>query len=139
MLIRRKLVNQIIFFGLVGAGSFLIDVIVTLFLFHTVGLSAFFASALGFLSAFFFNFPMNRKKVFHHTDNDRFSLRTQATFYTLLCIFNLFATSYLVEVFVSHEIIEIQYAKVLTTLLIAVWNFILFKFLIFSKTSKTSS
>lgn len=136
MRINKKLITQIVFFGLVGVGSLLIDLGVTLLLFHAVGLSAFLSSAIGFLSAFFFNFPMNRKKVFNHSSDDRFSLRIQAIMYTVLCVFNLVATSLLVELLVTYEVIEIQYAKLLTTAIIAVWNFVIFKFVVFSKISE---
>lgn len=126
------LLKQIIFFGFVGGVTLLIDVAVTSLTFHMLGLPAYIASAIGFFSGFAFNFPMNRKKVFRHSKYDRFSLKYQIAFYISLSIFNLFVTSGLVELLVFVGI-EISIAKILVTALIAIWNFLFFKFVVFSK------
>lgn len=126
------LLKQIAFFGLIGIVTLGIDIGVSSALFYVVQLPAYLASGAGFLSGFFFNFPMNRKKVFNHSVNDRFDLRTQIILYILLCIFNLVTTSFLVGVMVGANM-PIQYAKIIVTVLIAFWNFVLFKTIIFSK------
>lgn len=122
---------QAIQFGVVGVVTLLIDVLVTYFV-HQAGVSAQVASGAGFLSGFFFNFPMNRKKVFNHSKQDRFSLKMQITLYAVLSIFNLILTSWLVG-WLAENIMEIQYAKTLVTAVFAVWNFFVFKIFIFSK------
>lgn len=127
------LLKQVLLFGIVGVITLGIDVAVTTSLYNWAHLPAYLASGIGFMSGFFFNFPMNRKKVFNHSESDRFSLHTQITMYILLSVFNLVATSALVEGFVSLDILQIQYAKVAVTAMIAAWNFLLFKFFIFSK------
>lgn len=126
------MVIQMTAFLTVGVVTFCIDTGVSYALFHFFHLPAYLASAVGFLSGFFFNFPMNRKKVFHHSIDDRFSLKSQIAMYATLSIFNLFMTSLAVEILVHHGQ-EIQYAKVMVTAVMAVWNFILFKTVIFSK------
>jgi putative flippase GtrA len=133
MVRQKDFYKQVFFFGIVGIITVLIDLVVTVFLYDVVGLSAFFSSSIGFLSGFFFNFPMNRKKVFRHTEFDRFSLKNQAVLYTILCVFNLFMTGFMADLLVSKEILDISTAKLFTTGVIAVWNFIIFKFVIFSK------
>jgi putative flippase GtrA len=132
MRITKKLVTEVALFLIVGVTSLLIDLVVTTSLYHLLHLPAFLASAIGFLSAFFFNFPMNRKKVFKHTIHDRFGIKVQIAFYAALSVFNLFATSAIVELLVWLGI-DISVTKILVTILIAIWNFLLFKFLIFSK------
>lgn len=127
------LIKQVVFFGVVGLITLGIDVTVTTTLYNLLNFPAYLASAIGFLSGFIFNFPMNRKKVFHHTDKDRFSFRTQIILYASLSIFNLLATSAMVEFLVTQNWLKIQYSKLLVTAIIAVWNFLLFKFFIFSK------
>lgn len=127
------LFKQVILFGIIGVITLGIDVSVSTFLYVIVHFPAYLASAVGFLSGFFFNFPMNRKKVFNHTSADRFSLRTQVVLYISLCVFNLIVTSLLVDLMVGTELLPIQYAKVIVTVMIAVWNFLLFKLFIFSK------
>jgi putative flippase GtrA len=132
MIMSRKTMVQIFFFLIVGGTTFLIDLGVTAFLYNIVHFPAYLASAVGFLSGFFFNFPMNRKKVFKHTNKDKFTLHQQVFFYIALSIFNLVTTSLLVEGIV-HIGVDITIAKFLVTALIAIWNFLIFKFLVFSK------
>ena len=134
-----KLIKQLFFFGIVGGTSFLIDLIVTTILYSTFHLPAYLAGILGFLSAFFFNFPINRKHVFQHTVHDRFSLRTQVILFASLSVFNLITTGIFIDVLVNIGQIPISVAKVCTTGVIAVWNFILFKAVIFSKKNETKA
>lgn len=129
----RHTIVQIILFFLVGIATLLVDVAVTSMLYTLLHVPAAIASGAGFLSGFLFNFPMNRKKVFQHADNDRFSLKAQILQYAALSIFNLVATSLVVGFLTDSGIMTIQYAKVIVTAVFAVWNFVLFKFVIFSK------
>lgn len=126
-------VVQVFLYGAVGLATFAIDVGSTSVLYDVFHLPAYLASGCGFLLGFLFSFPMNRKKVFRHTGRDRFSLQTQVFMYATLSIFNLVSTSFIVHEVVSMNILNIQYAKIGVTAVIAVWNFLLFKFLIFSK------
>ena len=129
----KKLVVQIFLFGIVGITTLLVDTLVTSILYYIVHLPAFMASGVGFLSGFCVNFPLNRKQVFNHSEDDRFSLRAQIYLYASLSIFNLIATSMAVDVLVSTNMLEIQWAKIITTVVFAVWNFLVFKLFIFSK------
>lgn len=136
---KREIIQQVAFFGIVGLITLLIDVAVTKTLHVLLDLPAALASGIGFLSAFLFNFPMNRKQVFRHSNKDRFSLKTQIIMYAGLSLFNLLATSLLVGWLTDSGILEIQYAKIIITAIFAAWNFIIFKKIIFSKNHKTNS
>ena len=129
----KKLVVQIFLFGIVGITTLLVDTLVTSILYYIAHLPAFMASGIGFLSGFCVNFPLNRKQVFNHSEDDRFPLKAQIYLYASLSIFNLIATSVTVDVLVSTNILEIQWAKIVTTVVFAVWNFLVFKLFIFSK------
>lgn len=129
----KKLVIQILLFGIVGVATLAVDTLVTSILYYIAKMPAFMASGIGFLSGFCVNFPMNRKQVFNHSKDDRFSLKTQIYLYALLSIFNLIATSMIVDVLVKTNILEIQWAKIITTVVFAIWNFLVFKSFIFSK------
>lgn len=129
----KKLVIQILLFGIVGVTTLAVDTLVTSILYYIAKMPAFMASGVGFLSGFCVNFPMNRKQVFNHSKDDRFSLKTQIYLYALLSIFNLIATSMMVDVLVKTNILEIQWAKIITTVVLAIWNFLVFKLFIFSK------
>lgn len=130
---RSKIVKQLFLFGVVGGISFLIDFLVTTTLYNFFHAPPFLAGTIGFLSAFFFNFPVNRKHVFNHSVYDRFSMKTQMVMYMLLSLFNLLITGVLMQVIVGSGTLKIGPAKVIITALIAAWNFVLFRFVIFSK------
>ena len=129
----KKFVIQIFLFGIVGVTTLAVDTLVTSILYYIAKMPAFMASGIGFLSGFCVNFPMNRKQVFNHSKDDRFSLKTQIYLYALLSVFNLIATSMMVDVLVKTNILEIQWAKIITTVVFAIWNFLVFKLFIFSK------
>ena len=131
--------KQVVHFGFVGVVTLLIDVTVTTTLYSSFHVPAYLASGIGFLSGFFFNFPMNRKRVFHHSERDKFNLRSQILMYVSLSLFNLLATSLITQLLVSSLELKIAFAKVIVTAVIAVWNFIIFKTLVFSKREPSSA
>ena len=124
---------KIFLFLVVGGITLLIDTSISYILYHSIHLPAFLASGIGFLSGFVFNFPVNRKKVFNHSQYDRFSLKIQITLYTLLSLFNLVATSSIIATLVNSNVLDIQWAKVVVTAVFAIWNFLVFNLFIFSK------
>ena len=132
-----QFIKQILLFGLVGGGSLLIDVCVTTFLFDVAHLPAYLASGIGFLSAFFFNFPINRKHVFNHSKFDRYSMKTQIALYATLSAINLLASAGITQLFVSTGLLMIGIAKIAVTAIIAVWNFFILKYVIFAKRPST--
>jgi len=135
--IKKILSSQAVAFVIIGLMTLGIDIAMTTIMYHVFNLPAYLSGAIGFMSGFFFNFPMNRKRVFNHTDKDRFSLRVQIALYASLSLFNLGATSACLEVLVSHLSANISAAKVFVTAVFAVWNFLVFKFFIFSKSENT--
>lgn len=130
---KNSLLWQIILFGLVGGTTLLIDVISSSAFYYIFHFPAYISSGAGFIIGFLFSFPMNRKRVFHHSDKDRFSLKFQVLLYILLSLANLVITSLLVDLLVTQHVTSIQIAKIIMTGLIAIWNFLIFKFFVFSK------
>ncbi len=124
---------QLLFFLAVGVITFIIDVSFTSFFYSVANFPAYIASTIGFLLGFLFSFPVNRKRVFRHTSQDKFSLSVQVALFISLSVLNLVITAALVEILVNTGVVSIQIAKVGTTGLIAIWNFIIFKAVIFSK------
>ena len=113
---------KIFLFLVVGGITLLIDASISYILYHNIHLPAFLASGIGFLSGFVFNFPVNRKKVFNHSQYDRFSLRSQIILYAVI-----------IATLVNSSILDIQWAKVIVTAVFAIWNFLVFNLFIFSK------
>jgi len=134
MVFKKEFMQQGILFLVVGGVTLLIDLMVTVALNNLLHFPPYLSSSVGFLSGFVFNFPMNRKKVFKHSIDDRFKLTTQIYLYIALCVFNLLVTSILSEVLVFAGL-YIAYAKIFITAMISVWNFLIFKYFVFSKIS----
>lgn len=128
-----KLFRQVFLFGVVGVISLLIDITVTTFLYTHLHFPPYLAGSIGFLTAFFFNFPINRKHVFNHKENYRHSIKTQAIGYAALSVFNLLVTAVFMQILVSKLKVKVELAKLLVAAVIAVWNFAIYKFLIFAK------
>ncbi len=106
---------------------------VTTTLYNVFSVAPFIASAVGFCSGFFFNFPVNRHKVFKHSEHDKFSLKIQITLVLVLSTFNLVFTSFVTQILVTHNVLQISIAKVLLTVIIAIWNFFILRFFVFAK------
>lgn len=133
----RQQLKQLVSFGAIGLGSFALDVAVTTALYDYLHFSPGLAASVGFLSAFFFNFPLNRKHVFSHSQNDRFVLRVQVILYATLSTFNLVMTGVAMQFAVKHAHVQIGVARIVVVGVIAIWNFFILKFLIFSKREVT--
>lgn len=129
----KKNLLQFSLFALVGITTLLIDIFVTTTLYNVFSVAPFIASAVGFCSGFFFNFPVNRHKVFKHSEHDKFSLKIQITLVLVLSTFNLVFTSFVTQILVTHNVLQISIAKVLLTVIIAIWNFFILRFFVFAK------
>jgi putative flippase GtrA len=130
---RKNALKQLVSYGIVGLASFCIDVSLTTAAYDVLRVSPFAAGVVGFVAGFLFGFPVNRKHVFDHTKHDKYSLRTQVTAYAGLCGANLLITGTLTQLLVEDARLRIFVAKVCVTALIAVWNFFILKYLVFSK------
>lgn len=126
-----RTIRQLFAFGLVGIATLIVDVFVTQ-ISYLAGAPAFVASAIGFLSGFVVNFPLNRKKVFHHGANDRFSFKVQIWSYAGLSVFNLVTTSATVAALTALGV-PISVSKILVTVVFFFWNYLVYRFFIFRK------
>lgn len=111
------------------------DATVTFCLYEFASFSAFFSSAIGFLSGFFIHFPLNRNKVFFSMQGQRFKIKAQILLYILLSVFNLISTS-LAVAFLVHLGIQIVISKFFVAGVFVIWNFAVFKFFIFRAVKK---
>ena len=109
---------------------FLIDFSASMFAFYIVGLSAGWASALGFSTSFVVGFTLNKKVVFKHENNSRLNLRQQITLYFSLAIFNLLISAFAVEYMVDQGLV-IEISKTIVVIIIAIWNYIILNRIIF--------
>lgn len=129
----QTIIKQYLFYLVIGLITLIIDTAVAAIFYDIFDIQAFISSGLGFLAGFIFSFPINRRKVFRHSDKDRFSMRSQLIMYAGLAIFNLIFTSLLVHAAVDWLNFNIVVAKMFTTGAMSIWNFVIFRYLIFSK------
>lgn len=122
--------RQILGYLIVGVLTLVIDVLVTSISFYYLHLQASIASGIGFMSGFFFNFPMNRNRVFRHADDAFFKLPVQIVLFVSYSLFNLVATSLAVEWTVNLGT-NIALAKVLVTAASTIVTFSVLRFGIF--------
>lgn len=132
VLAQKTFKNSAFRYLLVGGLSFLLDYGL-LYLFHEIiGIRLWLATGISFSASFFFNFTLQKLFAFNSQNGTIGSL----TKYILLVIFNAFATVAIVSFLYSF--ITWQIAKILATIMTTVWNYLIYKYVIFpNKQSQT--
>lgn len=122
--IKRFLTDRIVRYLVVGGLLFIFDFVCSLFFYYVLHLDPGIASGTGFLLGFLIGFTLNKKVVFLHNSNSRFSVRVQVTLYLLLALLNLIVSASLVHKLVRYGF-RIEYVKIFVTGAIAGWNYII--------------
>jgi len=113
-----------------GGISFSLEFIIFFLFFYDVHLAAGIASGIGFSTGLVSSFLLNRLWVFP-AKADRWSSR-QISIFLMLGLFNLTFTSLFVQYLVSLQLPG-YFAKFCAMVLVVIWNFILFKKIIFKQ------
>lgn len=110
----------------VGGTSFLVD-FGLLYVFHElVGIRLWISTGIAFLASFFFNFTFQKIFAFSSKANRGWSLVK----YILLVGFNTIATIGIVALLYTY--IGWELAKVISTVLTTVWNYLAYRYVVFS-------
>lgn len=118
--------NTILRYLAVGGSSFLID-FGLLYLFHEVfGVRLWISTGIAFLASFFFNFTFQKIFAFSSKSHKGWSLVK----YIALVLFNTVATIGIVAVL--YTFIGWELAKVVATLLTTIWNYLAYRFIVFT-------
>lgn len=117
---------------LVGGLSFVIDLGLLVLLHEVFFVDLLVATPIAFLTSLLFNFVLQRFFTFKATNSHRASIAK----YVLLVVFNTVATDVIVTAF-EHTAAGYQIGKVVSTALMTVWNFFLYKYWIFKGTSES--
>lgn len=115
-------------FLFVGGLSFVADFGLLWLLHEAFNLDLFISSVVAFVSSFFVNFYLQKLFTFQARKRTARAL----ALYTTLSIFNTLATGIIVTNLES-TVIGWQGAKILSVIMISIWNFFIYKFFIFSK------
>jgi putative flippase GtrA len=121
-------------YGLIGIVAFGADYVTLLGLYQSLHISLFWAASTGFIIGFIISFLSNRQWVFGGTHNKK--VTRQITEYLLLALFNYFFTVQAVAV-LNNMGIKPYIGKLLVMGLIAVWNYAIFRWVIFTRSEES--
>lgn len=119
--------NTILRYIGVGGLAFLVDFVVTVVLRDHFGIELWIAVACGYWSGFVVNFTLQRSFAFRGGRNVGVSLAK----YMLLVGFNWVATTVVMQLLVAGVGIPTAVAKIICTLMTTVWNYPLYRFIVF--------
>ncbi|RJO62240.1 GtrA family protein [candidate division WS5 bacterium] len=124
----QNLLEKIFKYIFIGIISLIIDAGFLYIFTEFLKINYLISAGISFLIALLFNFQMNREWTFSET---RGKYTKQFISYIVLVIFNLFFT--ILFMYVSTDILNIYYlySKIIIITLIALWNFILYRKVIF--------
>lgn len=125
-LVTRAYKNTVFRYLAVGGTSFLVD-FGLLYVFHElIGIRLWISTGIAFLASFFFNFTFQKIFSFTSKAHSGWSLLK----YITLVLFNTLATIGIVAILYTY--IGWELAKVISTILTTVWNYLAYRFLVFS-------
>lgn len=130
---RQLLQLRLIRYGIFGGLSYLIDISSFLILYNIFHTALFLATSISFTLGLLFSFATNKLFVFEATKQEAHHTTTrQAILYGALVVFNMLFTYIFVKVLLEAHVAS-AIAKTLSTACITLWNFFIYKRIIFKK------
>ena len=117
-----KLIAQIMKFGVVGIIAFFIDFGVLVLLTEVFGVQYLISTTIAFIVSVIFNYVASMRYVFKRKDD--ISRRREFIIFVALSVVGLILNDMFMWLFVEMVIIDYRIAKIVTTVLVAVWNFV---------------
>lgn len=117
----NKLVKQIIKFGIVGASAFLIDYSILYILTEFFGIYYLYSSIISFIVSVIFNYILSIKWVFDVSKKQ--TIKEFSTF-ILLSIIGLIINQVIMYIMVEKANIWYMFSKIVSTIIVMVYNFI---------------
>lgn len=115
-----------------GCISALVETSTFVLLLRVVGFGLVISNITSFVIALVTSFMLNKLWAFKSQSHTK-TLKTQALIYLLIAGANVFASSCLIVIFVEWLSFSAYLGKILAMMCIAVWNFFLFKTIVFKK------
>jgi putative flippase GtrA len=132
MYMKQLLQKPIVKYLVVGVGSLAIDYDLLLFQYHELHIPLGIASAISFCVGLLVNFALNKYWAFNAARGGKQSTQ-QAVMYGVLVVVNVLFTSIFIS-WVSQYHIGPEISKLFTTALTTLWNYVLYKAVIFKGT-----
>lgn len=117
----EKLINQILKFGVVGGGAFLIDYILLYILTEYLNIYYLTSSIISFIISLIFNYILSIKWVFDVTKKQTIK---EVLIFVVLSVLGLGINQ--VVMYVGADLLNIHYmfTKLVATAIVMVWNFV---------------
>lgn len=123
----KKSIAQIKRYIIVGLISFTIEYILFFILYKILNVWYVFANAVVYAITFWISFLLNRNWSFKSKGN----IYRQLILYFLLFVINLFVSSNVIYLLSDKLLISPLYSKVVTMCIIVIWNFVIYKKIIY--------
>ncbi len=107
------------------------DYLVFVFLYYGIHTGTAIAAPVGLTVGFVSNFILNKLWSFSSRMLNSKQVLKQAVFYVSLVIFNSFFTYLFIEWMKNMNLLEPKFSKLLATAIITLWNYIIYKRIIF--------
>lgn len=118
----KKLIAQFMKFGVVGVIAFIIDFGVMVFLTEVFHVPYLISTTVAFTVSVIFNYIASMRYVFKRKDD--MSRRREFIIFVILSVIGLILNDLFMWVFVDFFFIDYRIAKIITTVLVAIWNFV---------------
>ena len=118
----KKLIAQFMKFGIVGVIAFLIDHGLMVALTEFFGVPYLISNTISFTVSVVFNYVASMRYVFERRDD--MSRRREFIIFVVLSIIGLILNDLFMWLFVSVWFIDYRIAKIIVTVLVAIWNFV---------------
>lgn len=118
----KKLIAQFMKFGIVGVIAFLIDYGLMVALTEFFGVPCLISNTISFTVSVVFNYVASMRYVFERRDD--MSRRREFIIFVVLSIIGLILNDLFMWLFVSVWFIDYRIAKIIVTVLVAIWNFV---------------
>lgn len=118
----KKLIAQFMKFGIVGVIAFLIDYGLMVALTEFFGVPYLISNTISFTVSVVFNYVASMRYVFERRDD--MSRRREFIIFVVLSIIGLILNDLFMWLFVSVWLIDYRIAKIIVTVLVALWNFV---------------
>lgn len=118
----KKLIAQFMKFGIVGVIAFLIDYGLMVALTEFFGVPYLISNTISFTVSVVFNYVASMRYVFERRDD--MSRHREFIIFVVLSIIGLILNDLFMWLFVSVWIIDYRIAKIIVTVLVAIWNFV---------------